>query len=75
MSIHLCHHVGTFAINTDHAAELDREIDVWMVWESASLHLAWLGFTDEHSSIASYRINVGSDYMGADLNEVLMLGK
>ena len=62
---------GTFAINTDHAAELDRQPDDWMTWTPIFLNLAWLGFEDIHSDIHSYTVNIGSQFMGNDLNEVI----
>ena len=61
-----------FAINTDHAVstKLDRQPESWMVWKTSSIHLAWLGFSDMHSGILEYHINIGSMYMAADLNMV-----
>lgn len=59
-----------FAVNTDHAARLNRQPDLWMTWTPISLSIAWLGFEDFHSGIQSYVINIGSQYMGNDLNEV-----
>ncbi|KAL4221421.1 hypothetical protein ACF0H5_019679 [Mactra antiquata] len=59
---------GTFAINTDHAASLDRQPGAWMIWTPISIKLAWLGFQDLHSGIKEYRINIGSYFMGNDLN-------
>jgi hypothetical protein len=61
---------GTFAINTDHAANLARQPDDWMSWTSISINLAWLGFEDVHTGIDKYIVNIGSTYMNNDLNEV-----
>ena len=63
---------GTFAINTDHAvsSRLDRQPENWMIWEPSRIHLAWIGFSDIHSGLLEYHINIGSSYMAADLNEV-----
>ena len=63
---------GTFAINTDHAVSqlLNRQPDSWMVWNASSINLAWLGFSDIHSGILEYHINIGSSYMAMDLNMV-----
>lgn len=59
-----------FAINTDHAAALDRQPEDWMTWTRIFINLAWLGFRDVHSNIDSYMVNIGTQYMGSDLNEV-----
>ncbi|XP_060577218.1 uncharacterized protein LOC132734491 [Ruditapes philippinarum] len=61
---------GTFAINTDHAAALDRQPEDWMEWTTIFINLAWLGFEDLHSDIHSYNVNFGSQFMDNDLNEV-----
>ncbi|XP_053398434.1 uncharacterized protein LOC128556766 [Mercenaria mercenaria] len=61
---------GTFAINTDHAAALDRQPEDWMTWTTIFINLAWLGFEDIHSDIHTYTVNIGSQFMGNDLNEV-----
>ncbi|XP_053400998.1 uncharacterized protein LOC128557563 isoform X2 [Mercenaria mercenaria] len=60
---------GTFAINTDHAAALNRQPEKWMTWTPVFINLAWLGFKDVHSDIHIYTVNIGSQYMGNDLNE------
>nr|XP_034314147.1 uncharacterized protein LOC105348718 isoform X1 [Crassostrea gigas] len=60
---------GMFAVRTDHAANLSRHSDAWMTWEKTAVNLAWLGFADLHSLISHYYINVGSTFMGTDLNE------
>ncbi|XP_060580924.1 uncharacterized protein LOC132737608 [Ruditapes philippinarum] len=60
---------GTFAINTDHAAALSRQPEGWMIWTSIYVNLAWLGFEDMHSNINTYSVNIGSQYMGSDLNQ------
>ena len=61
---------GMFAINTDHAANLQRQPEDWMKWSIYNVDLAWLGFSDIHSGIKFYKINIGSTYMGSDLNKV-----
>lgn len=61
---------GTFAINTDHASVLNRQPDDWMVWDPISISLSWLGFHDIHTQIDHYLINIGSHYLGNDLNMV-----
>ena len=64
--------LGMFAVHTDHAANLSRHNNRWMTWEKTAVNLAWLGFADLHSKISHYFINVGSTFMGSDLNEVLI---
>ena len=64
--------LGMFAVHTDHAANMSRHSDRWMTWEKTAVNLAWLGFADLHSKISHYFINVGSTFMGSDLNEVLI---
>ncbi|KAK3612518.1 hypothetical protein CHS0354_024490, partial [Potamilus streckersoni] len=59
---------GMFAIDTDHAANLQRQPEDWMKWSIYNVDLAWLGFSDLHSGIKFYKINIGSTYMGSDLN-------
>ncbi|XP_076085163.1 uncharacterized protein LOC143055975 isoform X1 [Mytilus galloprovincialis] len=60
---------GTFAIETDHAAKLNRHVDGWwMKWSTFKLWLSWIGFSDLHSSIHYYMVSVGSRYMVDDLN-------
>ncbi|XP_063408929.1 uncharacterized protein LOC134692410 [Mytilus trossulus] len=60
---------GTFAIETDHAAKLNRHVDGWwMKWSTFKLWLAWIGFSDLHSGIDYYMVSVGSRYMLDDLN-------
>ncbi|XP_062576068.1 uncharacterized protein LOC134237945 [Saccostrea cucullata] len=63
---------GTFAIQTDHAVdvELSRHVSGFMTWSECEVNLAWLGFSDAHSDISHYFVNVGSTYMGDDLNAV-----
>lgn len=63
---------GTFAVQTDHAvdAELNRRVSGYMSWWKFGINLAWLGFVDAHSDIVHYFINIGSTFMGADLNAV-----
>ncbi|KAK3100189.1 hypothetical protein FSP39_015958 [Pinctada imbricata] len=60
---------GMFAIETDHAAELERHIDGWMKWGYDEVNLAWLGFADLHSGIDYYEVSIGKSYMTADLNK------
>ena len=62
--------LGTFAVSTDHAAELGRHLDTWMTWTSNTLRLAWLGFHDDHSGVHSYHVSVGSTPFASDLNSV-----
>ncbi|XP_025085446.1 uncharacterized protein LOC112558908 [Pomacea canaliculata] len=59
---------GMFAVKTDHAANLTRHLDGWMVWSSQQLRLAWLGFLDVHSGLDHYIISVGSFPFANDLN-------
>ncbi|VDI80173.1 Hypothetical predicted protein [Mytilus galloprovincialis] len=61
---------GMFAINTDHVSKLGRMIDGWMTWSKYKLWLSWLGFTDLHTGIEKYLVNVGSQYMQSDINKV-----
>lgn len=61
-----------FAVRTDHAVdeELNRHVLGYMTWWKYGVSLAWLGFADAHTEIMYYVVNIGSDYMGADLNAV-----
>ena len=59
-----------FAVNTEHAVKLDREPNGYMTWSILSVKLSWLGFEDFHSGISYYVINIGSMFMGNDLNKV-----
>ena len=59
-----------FAVNTEHAVKLDREPNGYMTWSILSVKLSWLGFEDFHSGISYYMINIGSMFMGIDLNKV-----
>lgn len=65
-------YLGMFAINTDHAANMDlsRHANDWMIWSSNALHLAWLGFSDVHSGVEYYKVTVGSSYMASNLCKV-----
>uniref|UniRef100_K1RER5 Uncharacterized protein n=1 Tax=Magallana gigas TaxID=29159 RepID=K1RER5_MAGGI len=45
-----------------------------MTWWKYAVNLAWLGFADAHSDVVSYFVNIGSAYMGADLNAKLPQG-
>ena len=64
--------LGMFAINTDHAANLNlsRHANEWMFWSSNALYLAWLGFSDVHSGVEYYKVTVGSSYMASNLCKV-----
>lgn len=44
-----------------------------MSWWKFGINLAWLGFVDAHSDIVNYFINIGSTFMGADLNAVIQI--
>ncbi|XP_052707847.1 uncharacterized protein LOC128183063 isoform X2 [Crassostrea angulata] len=61
---------GTFAIQTDHSVdkELERHVSGFMTWWKYAVNIAWLGFADAHCDIMNYFVNIGSAYMGADLN-------
>ena len=67
---------GTFAVDSEHAADLRRQKEGWMTWSYndatnvSSLHLAWLGFSDLHSGISHYFITVGTNFDATDLLEV-----
>ncbi|XP_078321865.1 uncharacterized protein LOC111103999 isoform X3 [Crassostrea virginica] len=63
---------GMFAVQTDHAVdkELSRHVSGFMTWWKYAINLAWLGFSDAHSEITHYLVNVGSTYMGTDLNAI-----
>ncbi|KAK3101903.1 hypothetical protein FSP39_007221, partial [Pinctada imbricata] len=61
--------VRMFAIETDHAAELERHVSGWMTWSTNAVYLAWLGFADIHSEIDFYFVNIGKTYMASDLNK------
>lgn len=64
-----------FAVQTDHAVdeELSRHVSGYMSWWKYGINLAWLGFVDAHSDIVHYFINIGSTFMGADLNAVNLI--
>ncbi|XP_070573771.1 uncharacterized protein [Ptychodera flava] len=65
--------VGTFAVETDHAAGLTRHQEGWMTYHqsqgqnSANVKLAWLGFADIHTGIRHYHVGVGSRYASCDV--------
>lgn len=59
-----------FAIDTEHAAGLQREVAGWMTWADKQLNISVLGFSDLHSDISHYMVDVGRFFMGNDLNEV-----
>lgn len=65
-------YIGTFAIQTDHSVdkELERHVSEFMTWWKYAVNIAWLGFADAHCDIMNYFVNIGSAYMGADLNAV-----
>ncbi|KAL5007590.1 hypothetical protein ScPMuIL_016396 [Solemya velum] len=60
---------GMFAINTEHAAGLQREVAGWMRWDDTNLNISVVGFSDLHSDIAYFMVSVGRFFMGHDLNE------
>ncbi|XP_078578622.1 uncharacterized protein LOC144863374 [Branchiostoma floridae x Branchiostoma japonicum] len=66
--------VGTFAVHTEHAAQLSRHHDSWMGYQQQNgtapphVRLAWLGFSDIHTGIQSYHVTVGSEFSGRDLS-------
>lgn len=68
-------YIGTFAIQTDHSVdkELERHVSGLMTWWKYAVNIAWLGFADAHCNIMNYFVNIGSAYMGADLNAVSKL--
>ncbi|XP_070572874.1 uncharacterized protein [Ptychodera flava] len=65
--------VGTFAMETDHAAGLTRHREGWMTYHqsqgqnSANVKLAWLGFADIHTGIRHYNVGIGSRYASWDM--------
>ncbi|XP_070573739.1 uncharacterized protein [Ptychodera flava] len=65
--------VGTFAVETDHAAGLTRHREGWMTYHqgqgqnSANVKLAWLGFADIHTGIRHYYVGIGSRYASWDM--------
>ncbi|XP_078682372.1 uncharacterized protein LOC144916849 [Branchiostoma floridae x Branchiostoma belcheri] len=67
--------VGTFAVHTEHAAQLSRHQDGWMGYQQQNgttpphVRLAWLGFSDIHTGIESYHFTIGSEFSGRDLSE------
>ncbi|XP_072033178.1 uncharacterized protein [Amphiura filiformis] len=67
--------VGTFAVASEHAANLGRHLEGWMNWSynetnnATSLNLAWLGFSDLHSGISHYMIAIGSNFDEYDIAE------
>ena len=58
---------GAFAVDTEHAVELDRQRDGWMTYSSSHIKLAWLGFQDPHSGIRDYHVRMGTEFHTADL--------
>ncbi|XP_070573756.1 uncharacterized protein [Ptychodera flava] len=65
--------VGTFAVETDHAAGLTRHREGWMTYHqsqgqnSANVKLAWLGFADINTGIRHYHVGIGSRYASWDM--------
>ncbi|XP_078682399.1 uncharacterized protein LOC144916875 [Branchiostoma floridae x Branchiostoma belcheri] len=66
--------VGTFAVHTEHAAQLSRHQDGWMGYRQQNgtapphVRLAWLGFSDIQTGIESYHVTIGSEFSGRDLS-------
>ncbi|XP_019617771.1 PREDICTED: uncharacterized protein LOC109465072 [Branchiostoma belcheri] len=66
--------VGTFAVHTEHAAQLSRHQNGWMGYRQQNsttpphVRLAWLGFSDIHTGIESYHVTIGSEFSGRDLS-------
>ncbi|XP_055958812.1 uncharacterized protein LOC126830713 [Patella vulgata] len=60
---------GMFAIDTDHAANLNRDRNNWNHWSTTSIKLAWLGFADLHTGITEYKVSVGTKPFFTDLNQ------
>ena len=58
---------GAFAVETNHAADLDRHRDGWMTYVADDLHLAWLGFSDPQTEVLYYYVTVGTAYGRNDL--------
>ena len=62
---------GAFAIETTHAAALQRHRDGAMTYtnanQSASLKVSWVGFVDPHSKIHMHHTTVGTTYSGTDM--------
>ncbi|XP_070562336.1 uncharacterized protein [Ptychodera flava] len=65
--------VGTYAVDTDHVADLTRHQEGWMVYQQSVdddmpyVKLAWLGFSDIHSGISHYYATIGTEYSGRQL--------
>ncbi|ESO83749.1 hypothetical protein LOTGIDRAFT_168990 [Lottia gigantea] len=60
---------GTFAIESNHAANIIRHPGRWIEWNTTSLTIAWLGFSDLHSGILYYLVSVGTKPFYTDLNK------
>ncbi|ESO88609.1 hypothetical protein LOTGIDRAFT_165393 [Lottia gigantea] len=60
---------GTFAIESNHAANIIRHPGRWIEWNTTSLTIAWLGFSDLHSGIQYYLVSVGTKPFYTDLNK------
>jgi hypothetical protein len=66
--------VGTFAVDTESAAMVDRSVPGSMTWSNhpsqdrGGIDIAWLGFSDPHSSINRYQVSVSSGYARDELD-------
>ena len=60
---------GAFAVDTDHAVDLDRHRSGWMTYNNNQtvVKLAWVGFQDPHSDIGTYFIKIGTSLYGEDI--------
>ena len=56
---------------TGHALDLGRHRDGYMSYNHTVLCLAFLGFTDPHTSIDKYYVTIGTSYSSNDLIEVI----
>ncbi|XP_050409317.1 uncharacterized protein LOC126824176 [Patella vulgata] len=61
---------GMFAISTDHAANLNRHRDNWMRWSTNAINISWLGFSDLHTGIKEYIVNLGTQPFFCDLQKI-----
>ena len=63
---------GFFAVNTQSATQLRRAVAGGFAWTSgasgSNVTLAFVGFSDPHSGVASYWGSVGSSYSQSDLS-------
>ncbi|ESO88602.1 hypothetical protein LOTGIDRAFT_234472 [Lottia gigantea] len=60
---------GTFAMESNHAANVIRHPGRWIEWNTTSLTIAWLGFSDLHSGVQYYLVSVGTKPFYTDLNK------